>query len=227
MYTVSNKLHRFELAGRIYSNFFSSKFLIFHRQVPVSFKNININAGLYKVSSTMPEHSLILGSLAIKPATVQYIAYGKRQRQSVIIKSVLINKEVFAMLDKFLHEFTITLHELKTPKIKKTKKVFNSIGLRIRQKLMDNPEFSELLYGKMYDTFKGIYLPLTVHFTIKKQSNFQLEETFFRMHRIPVTFYRVRQRPAFDDKTFMSAFELSWLYKELIFTTKNQVYSRM
>jgi len=58
--------------------------------------------------------------------------------------------------------------EISTPKAFKTDLLTNSYSLRLRQRLTAVDDFEEIVESKMYSTFKGIYIPFTVHFILSK-----------------------------------------------------------
>jgi len=99
------------------------------------------------------------------------------------------------------------MYEFTTPKTKKYKKLIYGFGIRIRQKFSIVQEFSDLIDAQMYDTYKGIYLPLTLHFQLSRLTSFFEAETYFRMQQLPVNFFRRTKRPAFDDKTVLEGMD--------------------
>jgi len=91
------------------------------------------------------------------------------------------------------------ISNFKTIKTHKFHKKTNNYTLRIKQKLGSFNEFSDLVENSMYDTHRGVYLPLTIHFIFSTQSSQFLNESYFRMLKFPINFYRRKSRPAFDD----------------------------
>jgi hypothetical protein len=89
--------------------------------------------------------------------------------------------------------------EFTTLKTKKKGKSGNSYTFRFREKFTMVEDFDDLVEAVMYDTHKGIYLPLTMHLLLKRKVPHLFNETYLRMLRIPVTMHRRRPRPAFDD----------------------------
>jgi hypothetical protein len=51
----------------------------------------------------------------------------------------------------------------------------------------------------MYDNYKGVYLPLTVHINLCNKYMHSINEWYFRMSRLPINMYKRKFRPAFDD----------------------------
>ena len=110
------------------------------------------------------------------------------------------------------------MYEFSTPKTKKYKKLTSTYNLRVRQKLTNIEEFSDLIENAMYDTHKGIYLPLTLNFKLSQVvSNFNCE-LYLRMLRLPVNLFKRSKRPAFDDKIALTG--MDYLYREYKFTGK-------
>jgi hypothetical protein len=90
-----------------------------------------------------------------------------------------------------------------TPKIKRTK-VKENYSLRVRQKLFDFDDFGDLIEPIMYDSHRGIFLPLQFHFLFWVIKSYTLNESFLRIARVPLSFYRRKCRPAFDDPVSFS-----------------------
>lgn len=68
-------------------------------------------------------------------------------------------------------------------------------------------DFEELVSSTMYDTHRGIFLPLSAHFNFNDFVGHQVNEQYLRMLRLPFNFYSKRKAPAFDDPaTFLQAF---------------------
>jgi len=84
-------------------------------------------------------------------------------------------------------------------KTKKKAKSANAYTFRFREKLTMVEDFDDLVESIMYDTHKGIYLPITMHLLFNKTMPHFFNETYLRMLRIPLTMHKRRPRPAFDD----------------------------
>jgi hypothetical protein len=159
-----------------------------------------VNAGLYKPQQLLFQHHLVLTALVGKPVSLTYQLHGRRQRKTAALICTLFNQEIWPFIDKFIHEFLILMPDFTTPKLKR-KKLKENYSLRIRQKLFDFGDFGDLLEQVMYDTHRGVFLPLQIHFLLQRTKSYMLNESYLRMARIPFHFYKRRCRPAFDDPT--------------------------
>ena len=54
------------------------------------FSRLIINVGLYKPSTFLPQHILLAATLSGKGPIIAYQSHGKRQRRTVMAKSVLV-----------------------------------------------------------------------------------------------------------------------------------------
>ena len=50
----------------------------------------------------------------------------------------------------------------------------------------------------MYDTHKGVFLPLEINFQLNSKSHLNNETTLRALH-LPINLYKRRMRPAYDD----------------------------
>jgi hypothetical protein len=97
------------------------------------------------------------------------------------------------------------ISDFKTPKFKKPSTA--NYTMRLKQKFTPLIEFEELVSSNMYDTHKGIFLPLSVHLNFLSPTTHQVGEQYVRMLRLPFNFYSKRKAPAFDDPaTFLQTF---------------------
>ena len=71
---------------------------------------------------------------------------------------------------------------------------------RIRQKLISYDNLDAITTSTMYDTFKGVFLPLTFHFKFKTLNPHSVNESYLRLFRLPINLFKRYRRPAFDDK---------------------------
>jgi hypothetical protein len=214
---LNTSLHRYTLSSWLYTGYLSSKTLQF-KSFNYKLAQIFVMAGLYKLNSILPEHGMILSSLTARPSILNYQLHGKRQKKTTSISTVIFNKAVWLFLDKFIHEFISHMYEFSTPKSKKYRKTTNFYSLRIRQKLTNIEEFSDIIENSMYDTHKGIYLPLTLHFKLSQIISNTKFELYLRMIRLPINLFKRMKRPAFDDKIVLVG--MDYLYREYKFTGK-------
>ena len=173
------------------SNYFIYKNIVLNK--------IIINAGAYKPSALFLQHVLLLTTLTARPANLAYQLHGKRQKRTVSINTKLINRYIWSFLDKFIQQFIPAITDFKTIKFKKSTQYVNNYTLRIRQKLGIFIEFDNLVEANMYDTFRGVYLPLTIHFKFNTQYPQIWNENYLRMLKLPLNLYKFKFRPAFDD----------------------------
>jgi hypothetical protein len=59
-------------------------------------------------------------------------------------------------------------------------------SIRLRQKLGFFEDFNDLIEPSYYDTYKGIFLPLTMNLNFTKVSSNLCHEHYLRMIRLPV-----------------------------------------
>ena len=167
--------------------------------------SMKVVAGLYKPASVKLEHGLILSSLTGSLAIAKSQLHGKRQKRTISINADLRNSKVWPALDKIINELLPKISDFRTPKFKKP--AGGSYSIKLKQKFTPLPDFEDLVSQDMYDSHRGIFLPLSVHFIILNKSYQQIDETYMRMLRIPFNFYVRRSAPAFDDlAVFQQAF---------------------
>jgi len=166
----------------------------------IQVQEVKLGAGLYKPNTIMVQHGLILAAIAGSPASLSYQLHGKRQRRTAIFSATLRGLHIGPFLDKFIHEILPIIPEFKTPKWKKAvKSLAKSYTLRLRYKMQDFDDFVDLLEPVMYDSHRGMFLPLAVHFNWSRPSSYTIGEAYFRMLRLPISMFTRRFRPAFDD----------------------------
>jgi hypothetical protein len=138
-------------------------------------------------------------ALTGKNASIMFQTHGKKEKRTAGIYSALNKKYSLYFLDKILHELVPLMSDLKTPKVKKGGLRTNNFTIRFRQKLKAFKDFEDLLDPVFYDTHKGVYLPLTIHF-IFSDKNFGLNnQNYLRMLKLPLYMYKKDKPPAFDD----------------------------
>jgi ribosomal protein L5 len=123
--------------------------------------------------------------------------HGKRQKRTVSLNAPLRSKKIWPALDKIGNELLPRISDFKTPKFKKPST--SNYSLRLKQKFAPLLDFEELVSPSMYDTHKGIFLPISAHFSFKNSAGHQVSEHYLRMLRLPFNFYSKRKAPAFDD----------------------------
>jgi hypothetical protein len=99
------------------------------------------------------------------------------------------------------------MYEFSTPSSKKYSNLLNVFNLRIRQRFYGVEEFKDLIEPSMYDMYKGIYLPLSLHFQLSKIISNISSEIYLRMLRLPINLFKRIKRPAFDDKVSLEGIE--------------------
>jgi hypothetical protein len=104
------------------------------------------------------------------------------------------------------------MQDLMTPKGRLCK-ITRAFTLRFRQKFTIVDEFEDILDSNLYDTHKGVYLPLTLHLKLVTPVKPALLEMYLRMLRLPVTLHRRKPRPAYDDRVVFVGMEE--LYRQI------------
>jgi len=156
-------------------------------------------AGAYKPASLLLQHILVLSSLVGASPSLSYQLHGKRQKRTVSAMVGLLRNNIWAFLDKFTQQFLLAVNDFKTIKAKKSIKSANSYTIRIRQKLGYFDDFIGFIEASMYDTHRGVYLPLTTHLIFSSCSPHTWNEGYLRLLKIPVNLFKRNLRPAFDD----------------------------
>ncbi len=157
-----------------------------------------LSAGLYKPNSFFTQHSLMLANLSSQPAEISYQSHGKRHRRTVSAHNQITNKMLLPIIDKIVHEVIPIASDFKTPKWYKNKKT-KAYTLRIRHKFLTYDNFDNLTTATMFDTYRGVYLPLSIHIVVNKNHSQSYNEMCLRLYRLPINIYKKRYRPAFDD----------------------------
>ena len=139
----------------------------------------------------------MLSSLAaVLPIAGQQL-HGKRQKRTVSLNTPLTNKKIWPALDKLANELLPRISDFKTPKFKKPQNP--SYTLRLKQKFTPLIEFEDIVSSTMYDSNKGIFLPMSIHLNFNSVVGHRVAEQYLRMLRLPFSFYSKRKAPAFDD----------------------------
>jgi hypothetical protein len=162
-----------------------------------SFKTIRLTAGLYKLASLSLEHVLMLSSISGALAATEIQIHGKRQKRTASVTVDLTGAKLWPALDKLSHELLPRMIDFKTPKFHRPS-LANNYMLRVRQKFTPLLDFETLVDQAMFESHKGVYLPLTAHFGFLSSDPY-INEQYLRVFRLPFNFYVKRQVPAFDD----------------------------
>lgn len=166
---------------------------------------LRLVAGLYKPASVKLEHGLIVSSLAGMLATARPQLHGKRQKRTVSLTVSPAPAGAWSAIDKLVSELLPRIGDFRTPKFRRPEN--NNYSLRLRQKFTPLVDFEDLVSSEMFDSHRGIFLPLTAHFYLGGPVPGQVAETYLRILRLPFTFYARRPAPAFDDlATFQQSF---------------------
>lgn len=196
-------LHRLQSHYISYIGAYNQKSLVYNYYSSIPISNIKLSAGLYKPSTFFIQYSLMLSNLSGKPSSISYQAHGKRNRQTISTTATVFSKSVWPCIDKFAHEIFPILSDFLTPKWKKNNKTL-SYTLRLRHKFLTYDVFDILTSATMYDTHKGVFLPLSIHINFRTLNPHALNEGYLHMFRLPISLYKRRFRPAFDDKISFS-----------------------
>lgn len=194
-------MHRIERHNASMLSAVASKSFLFVK-APVILKSMHLVAGLYKPTSISLEHGLILSSIAGLLPIVKSQLHGKRQKRTVSLNALMNSKRIWPAIDKITTQLLPKIGDFQTPKFKKPA----ALNYTIRLKRRFNPliEFEELVSESMYDTHKGVFLPLSIHINFQNPSNHLISEQYLRMLRLPFNFYSRREVPAFDDPAVFS-----------------------
>jgi len=144
------------------------------------------------------EHALILSSLAGMLAVSNMQLHGKRQKRTVSLSVKLAGANLWPALGKFIYELLPRVGDFRTPKMHRPHSPGN-YSLRIREKLSPLVDFDDLASQSMLESYRGVYLPLSVHLDVTNKISCYLAEHYLRMFRLPFQFYRKHPAPAFDD----------------------------
>lgn len=197
-------MHRLERYNSPLLSAIASKSFLFVK-APLTLKSVHLVAGLYKPASVNLEHGLILSSIVGLLPIAKPQLHGKRQKRTISLNARLSNKKIWPMLDKVSNELLPRISDFRTPKFKKPTN--SNYTIRLKQKFTPLVDFEELVSPSMYDTHKGIFLPLSAHFNFRNSAGHQVSEQYLRMLRLPFNFYSRRKTPAFDDPaTFLQSF---------------------
>lgn len=124
--------------------------------------------------------------------------HGKRQKRTSSMETKLPGNAAWYAIDKIIHELLPRIGDFQSPKFKKP--ATRNYTLRLNQKFNPLVDFEDLVDSEMFDTHKGVFLPLTVHFNLTGHEKYhQPGEHYLRMLRLPLAFHRKRPAPAFDD----------------------------
>lgn len=124
--------------------------------------------------------------------------HGKRQKRTSSVEVRFPENKAWAAIDKVVHELLPRINDFQSPKFKKP--ATQSYSLRLNQKFNPLVDFEDLVDSEMFDTHKGVFLPLTLHFSLVAYNNCNnAGQHYLRMLRLPLTFYRKHAAPAFDD----------------------------
>ncbi len=74
-----------------------------------------------------------------------------------------------------------------------------SYTLRVRQKFSYYDEFDDLISNQMYDSYKGVFLPLNININFNNSKSHINNETYLRLIHLPINLFKRHPRPAFDD----------------------------
>jgi hypothetical protein len=194
-------LNRFELYETQMQGYLAIKSLSFQHKPDVKLSTVKVKSGLYKPSALFTQHSLILTSITGIAPIVNSQVHGKRKRRTNSITSLLQgDSHVWPFHDKFLHELVPLMFEFSVAKIRKGNKTrsVKSVNLRFRKKIGSQIEFSSLVNSNMQDTYRGIYLPLTLSLIFNEFNRYSVIENYLRMIRLPVLLFRRGARQIFD-----------------------------
>lgn len=153
---------------------------------------LNIQAGLYKINNIFLQHSFLLSALTGQPSLINFQTHGKKRKKTLNFSAILLKTYYLFFLDKFLHELLPSFVDFKFFKFHKNKycNKYNAYSLRFRYRIGFFPEFDNLIETSFYNSYRSIYLPLTIHFIFNTFEPLCFHELFIRMLRMPIFWYK-------------------------------------
>jgi len=189
-------MHRLERYDTIIKSDLASKSFFFLNKQS-AFSLISLAAGLYKAASITPEHALIFNILCGALGVPRLQVHGKKRKTTLSLSTQLVKKNKWIIFDKLVNELLPRINDFYSLKFHKPES--SNFTLRLKQKFTPLTDFEELVNLNMYNTHKGIFLPLTVHFNLVNTGYHQVNEQYLRMLKLPFIFYVKRPAPALDD----------------------------
>jgi len=163
---------------------------------------ITISAGPYKPTNFYKAHLLVFNSVVGKPAEIKYQTHGKREKRTILIfTKYKSNSLVTEFISRFVNTLLPSVLDLRTIKnIKRTRETSVTM-FRLRKRFgISFPDCDEFITDELYDTKRGIALPLSVGLKFKYKKSYIMIEDLLRMNRFPLTFFRWWPYSAVDDE---------------------------
>lgn len=193
-------LNRYLYYQNFINKFQINKFILFSEKQIILLYNLKIIGGLYKINNVLIQPYLLLMALVGQRALAKLQFHGKRKRCTVAYFINLLKYNVWDFLDKMLHEFILHFLDFRTPKFKKgLLKKTNTYTWRLRHRISLYEEFDDLTEFDFYTLYRGVYLPLMLHFNLNRINQHFFNECYFHMLKVPFWMYKKKQRPAHDD----------------------------
>lgn len=173
-----------------------SKLSIYKLNDLIQISKIEIQAGHFKPSGTHVEHGLLVMNIAGQTPKVEMFKHGKRERHTLLIKTIAMSYWKWAIIDKLVHVILPMIGDLRTPKHKKSDLVADTYSWRVRN-FFEWADSDVLLSDRILK--KDIYLPLFFNITLSSKNAHQQNEHALRMFRVPVMLYNKERPLAGDD----------------------------
>lgn len=190
-------MHRLKRYRSVTNTNLASKSFTFN-PASARLKKTVLTAGLYKPNSIRLEHGLMLNALAGALSLAKSQLHGKRQKRTHSMATAFPGDNALPAVDKITHELLPRISDFQSPKFKKP--ATRNYTLRLNQRFNPLVDFEDLLDAELFDTHRGVFLPVTLHLNLAAHKKYhQLSEHYLRMLRLPLAFYKKHQAPAFDD----------------------------
>jgi hypothetical protein len=174
-------MNRYEKHNYVLGSLQISKNNIFKNNQIVSCENIKIQAGHFKLNSFYGEHSLMLASLTGNLPDIRLYKHGKRQKNTILLNSTLINNKKWKILDKFLNEWLPSTSDVIISNKKITKMTTSFYNIRI-QNIFELDEINSLLTDRIVK--HNIYLPLFIGLRLTSNNKIN-NKMYLKMLRLP------------------------------------------
>lgn len=176
---------RYQKYNYLTKNFQLSKSKVYDLSNIVTIKNVTVQAGHFKPTSTFVEHGLLVTNITGQIPVTNLFKHGKRLRNTVTIKNNVQTKWKWAVLDKFLNTFLPAIGDLKAYKTKNSK--ISTYSWRIRN-FFEWADADSLLSDRI--TKKDVFLPLFIDVYLTKVKSQKQNEDLLRMIRIPADLFK-------------------------------------
>jgi hypothetical protein len=177
---------RYEKYNHILKSFQISKNSVFKAKDIVSFDSLEVQAGHFKLNSFFGEHGLLMANLTGQYPNVKIYTHGKRLKNTVLASTKINTAKKWGVLDRIINDLFPTISDISLSKHKRMTNKSVNYSFRVRN-FFEYEDFSALLTERLLR--RDIYLPLFVNIQLTSSVN---NETYLRMLRLPVQFYKIK-----------------------------------